>query len=172
MSIQQVLDSVQGNGFSTVLVSGGEPLLKGEVVDLMTALLADERTVLLETSGVLGNDKLVPLDQVPEGVHRIVDLKAPGSCIPGEDIDWAGISGLGKGDEIKIVCRDRTDYEWGRELVRAGDKVPSETLVTFSPVQGELRPADLAEWILDDRLDACFLLQLHRVVWPEIERGV
>ena len=172
MSIHQVLEAVQGNGFPTVLVTGGEPLLQGEVVELMAALLADGRTVLLETSGVLGNDKLVPLDQVPDGVRRIVDLKAPGSGIPDELIDWAGISGLGTGDEIKIVCRDRTDYEWGRELVRSGGRVPSETLVTFSPVQGELRPADLAEWILADGLDVCFLIQLHRVVWPEIERGV
>lgn len=172
MSIPQVLESVQDYGFPTVLVTGGEPLLQGEVVELLAALLADGRTVLLETSGALGHDKLVPLDQVPDGVRRIVDLKAPGSGISGELIDWTGIAGLGADDEIKIVCRDRTDYEWGRDLVRAGDRIPSQTLVTFSPVQGVLRPADLAEWILADGLDVFFLIQLHRAVWPEIERGV
>ncbi len=172
MTIPQVMGSVQENRFPTVLVTGGEPLLQGEVVDLLAALLADGRTVLLETSGTLGHDKLVPLDQVPVGVRRIVDIKAPGSGIAGELIDWNGISGLGAGDEIKIVCRDRADYEWARELVLAQERIPSETTVTFSPVQGDLRPSDLAEWILADGLDVHFLIQLHRVVWPEIERGV
>lgn len=172
MSIPQVLEEVQANGFPTVLVTGGEPLLQGQVVDLMGALMADGRTVLLETSGTLGNDKLVPLDQVPTGVHRIVDIKAPGSGIAADLIDWKGISDLGAGDEIKLVCRDRADYEWGRKVVREGELIPSSTVVTFSPVLGELPARDLAEWILADGLDVCFLIQLHRAVWPDIERGV
>jgi len=172
MSIPQILEAVQGNGLSTVLVTGGEPLLQGEVVDLMAALLADGRTVLVETSGTLGHEKLVPLGNVPVGVHRIVDLKAPGSGISAELIDWAGIAGLGAGDEVKIVCRDRDDYRWGRKWVLAGDRIPAETTVTFSPVHGEMPPSDLAEWILADGLDVCFQIQLHRAVWPGVERGV
>ncbi len=172
LGVREILAEVQGHGFPTVLVTGGEPLLQAEVVDLLTALLADGRTVLLETSGVLGHDKLVPLGQVPAGVHRIVDLKAPGSGIPAELIDWEGIAGLGSGDEVKIVCVDRNDYEWGREIVRAGDRIPPEAEITFSPVQGRLRPSDLAEWILADGLDVYFQIQLHRVVWPEVDRGV
>jgi 7-carboxy-7-deazaguanine synthase len=155
-----------------VLVTGGEPLLQAEVVELLASLMDDGRTVLLETSGTLGHDKLVPLSEVPPGVHRIVDLKAPGSGIPAELIDWEGIAGLGSGDEIKIVCNDRKDYEWGRDLFRAGDRIPPEAEVTFSPVQDELRPSELAEWILADGLDVCFQIQLHRAVWPEVDRGV
>jgi 7-carboxy-7-deazaguanine synthase len=172
LSVPGILAEVQGHGFPTVLVTGGEPLLQAEVVDLLAALLGDGRTVLLETSGTLGHDKLIPLGQVPAGVHRIVDLKAPGSGIPAELIDWEGITGLGSGDEVKIVCVDRNDYEWGREMVQAGDRIPEEAVVTFSPVQGKLRPGDLAEWILADGLDVCFQIQLHRAVWPEIDRGV
>jgi len=172
LSVPDVLAEVQGHGFPTVLVTGGEPLLQPEVLDLLAALLADGRTVLLETSGTLGHDKLVPLGEVPTEVHRIVDLKAPGSGIPVELIDWVGIAGLNPTDEIKIVCMDRNDYEWGRDLVRAGDRIPAGTVVTFSPVQEKLRPADLAEWILADGLDVCFQIQLHRVVWPEVDRGV
>ena len=141
-------------------------------MDLLAALLAEGHTVLLETSGTLGHDKLVPLGQVPAGVHRIVDLKAPGSGIGAELIDWEGVAGLGAADEIKIVCADRTDYEWGRELVRAKKRIPAGTEVTFSPVQGKMRPRDLAEWILADGLDVRFQIQLHRAVWPEIDRGV
>lgn len=172
LGISEILAEVRDHGFSTVLVTGGEPLLQAGIVDLLAALLADGRTVLLETSGTLGHDKLVPLGQVPAGVHRIVDLKAPGSGIPAELIDWEGVAGLGTADEVKIVCADRNDYEWGRELVRANDRIPAGTEVTFSPVQGKMRPRDLAEWILADGLDVRFQIQLHRAVWPEIDRGV
>ncbi len=172
LGIPDILAEVRDHGYATVLVTGGEPLLQAGIVDLLAALLADGHTVLLETSGTLGHEKLVPLGQVPTGVHRIVDLKAPGSGIPAELIDWEGISGLVSGDEIKIVCSDRKDYEWGRDLFRAGDRIPPETEVTFSPVQDELRPSELAEWILADGLDVCFQIQLHRAVWPEVDRGV
>ena len=146
--------------------------MQPEVVDLLDALLADGRTVLLETSGALGHDKLIPLGQVPKGVHRIVDLKAPGSGISAELIDWEGVADLGAGDEIKIVCADRDDYEWGREVVVSGDRIPPGPVITFSPVEGTLLPRELAEWILADGLDVCFLIQLHRAVWPEVDRGV
>ena len=172
LATTDIVEEVRGHGFATVLVTGGEPLLQAEVVDLMRHLLDDGRTVLLETSGTLGHEKLVPLAEVPEGVHRIVDLKAPGSGIDVAWIDWAGILSLGAGDEVKIVCADRKDYEWGRDLVRAGGRIPDTVEVTFSPVQPDLRPRDLAEWILADKLDACFQIQLHRAVWPDKDRGV
>ncbi len=172
LTTTDIVEEVRGHGFATVLVTGGEPLLQGEVVDLMRSLLDDGRTVLLETSGTLGHEKLVPLREVPDGVHRIVDLKAPGSGIDAALIDWEGISFLGTGDEVKIVCADRKDYEWGRDLVRAGGRIPGTVEVTFSPVQPDLRPRDLAEWILADKLDACFQIQLHRAVWPDSDRGV
>lgn len=172
MDVPEILAEVCGHGFRTVLVTGGEPLLQAGVVELLEALVDEGRTVLLETSGALGHDKLVPLDRVPAKVHRIVDLKAPGSGISGDLIDWRGIAHLGSGDEIKIVCADRGDYEWGRDLVREGDRFPQGVEVTFSPVQPDLPPRDLAEWILADGLDACFQIQLHRAVWPDTDRGV
>jgi 7-carboxy-7-deazaguanine synthase len=32
-------------------------------------------------------------------------------------------------------------------------------------VQGQLDPAQLAQWLLDDTLPARFQLQLHKVLW-------
>ena len=169
--ISSLMAEIRETGLPTVLVTGGEPLLQRPVVDLMAELLADGRRVLLETSGTrLGGG--VALDEVPAGVRRIVDIKTPGSGIAPELIDWPGIVGLGADDEIKIVCADRQDYLWARDLVRAGDRWPRATTVSFSPVCGELEPRRLAEWILTDRLDVRFQVQLHRLVWPEVDRGV
>ena len=169
--ISALVAEIRETGLPTVLVTGGEPLLQRPVVDFMAALLADGRRVLLETSGThLGGG--VALNEVPAGVKRIVDIKTPGSGIAPDLIDWPGIAALGADDEIKIVCADRQDYVWARDLVRAGDRWPSATTVSFSPVCGELEARRLAEWILADRLDARFQIQLHRVVWPEVDRGV
>jgi 7-carboxy-7-deazaguanine synthase len=128
--------------------------------------------VLLETSGTLGPRSLVPLREVPAGVHRIVDLKAPGSGLGPAVIDWEGIAALGPGDELKAVLADRRDYEWARDLVRESGRLPAGVPVSFSPVQDGLAPAELAAWILADGLEVRFQLQLHKVVWPGVERGV
>ena len=167
----EILAEVRRHGFATVLVTGGEPLLQPGVVELMEALVADGRRVLLETSGTRGPANAVPLSRVPAGVHRIVDLKAPGSGIAAGIIDWEGIALLAAGDELKIVCADRGEYLWGRDLVRVG-RLPADVPVTFSPVSDDLEPRDLAEWLLADRLEARFQIQLHKAVWPDRDRGV
>jgi 7-carboxy-7-deazaguanine synthase len=172
MTVEAILEQVERHGFRTVLVTGGEPLLQAEISHLLDALLADGRRILLETSGTLMGNRALPLAKVPAGVHRVVDLKAPGSGIGSEKIDWAGISDLGEGDELKVVCADRKDYEWGRGLVREGGRWAQGLRVGFSPVQDSLPAKDLAEWILADGLDVCFQIQLHKAVWPHVERGV
>jgi len=70
------------------------------------------------------------------------------------------------------VLADRADYEWARALLREPGRLPAGVPVAFSPVQDALAPAELAGWILDDGLDVRFQLQLHKVVWPGVERGV
>jgi len=187
LAVDEVRSRVRGHGLPMVLVTGGEPLLQPAVIDLLAALLDDGLTVLLETSGTLclptagprtidprtpGPRTLVPLHEVPAGVHRIVDLKAPGSGLGAELLDWVGIARLGPGDELKAVLADRRDYEWARDLVRTPGRLPAGVPVSFSPVQDGLSPAELAGWILDDALAVRFQLQLHKVVWPGVARGV
>jgi len=172
LEVAAVVAAVREHGHRTVLVTGGEPLLQAAVVELMADLLSDGRTVLLETSGTVGPANAVPLAAVPGGVHRVVDVKAPGSGIPADQIDWKGLAGLEARDELKFVLAGRDDYLWARDLVRAPGRLPQDVPVAFSPVQGDLAPRDLAEWILADGLDVRFQIQLHKVVWPDRDRGV
>ncbi len=168
LPVARIVDEVGRLGARTVLVTGGEPLLQAETPALLRALLAAGRRVVLETSGTLGG---VGLAAVPPGVRRVVDVKTPGSGISADQIDWEGLRQLGEGDELKFVCCDRADYEWARGLLRAGGLLPAGPCVTFSPCHGELAPRQLAEWLLEDRLDARLQLQLHKLLWPERERG-
>jgi len=172
MAVAEIVDQVQENGLPMVLLTGGEPLLQKDSAVLMRALLDAGIRVLLETSGTVMGPHAVTLDQVPAGVNRVVDLKAPGSGISSKIIDWQSLATLGPDDEIKVVCAGHEDYLWARDLVLEGGHWAEDLRVSFSPVQDSLPPRDLAEWILEDRLNVCFQIQLHKAVWPEIDRGV
>lgn len=163
----EILDRVRTLGAGLVLVTGGEPLLQPECPALMADLLAEGCDVVLETSGTTG---AAALSSVPAGVRRIVDVKTPGSGLSEADVDWAGLKGLGPDDELKFVCSDRADYEWSRRIF-AERMGPVGVPATFSPVHGVLEPGVLAGWIVDDGLDVRVQVQLHKVLWPERERG-
>ena len=151
-------------GMQTVEVTGGEPLLQDATPALLASLLAGGQRVLLETNGSL------PLDVVPTGVQVIMDLKTPGSGMADHN-RWSNLGRLRPGDEVKIVCADRADYEWARAVIEEYH-LRRRTRVSLSPVRATLDAPKLASWILEDRLDVRFQVQLHRVLWPEHERGV
>ena len=67
-------------------------------------------------------------------------------------------------DEIKFVLASRADYDWAREVIRA-QNLTAICPVLLSPVQGELPPAQLAEWVLADRLPVRMQVQLHKILW-------
>jgi len=147
-----------------VEITGGEPLAQPAVPALAAALLARGKTVLVETSGAFD------ISVLPEGVHRIMDLKCPGSGESASN-DWANLERLRPGDEIKFVLAGRPDYEWARDVIARHD-LASRVPVLLSPVWGDLEPADLAAWILEDRLPVRLQLQLHKILWPGVERGI
>lgn len=151
-------------GLAMVEVTGGEPLLQPGTPSLLAALLNGGQRVLLETNGSL------PLDDLPFGVHVVMDLKPPGSGMA-EHNRWANLGRLRPGDEVKIVCCDRGDYEWARGVVDEYFLL-RRTRVSLSAVAGELEPQQLATWLLEDGLDVRLQVQLHKVLWPDQERGV
>lgn len=162
MGLRDVLVRVAEFGCSTVCVTGGEPLAQKACLPLLTALCDAGYSVSLETSGALD------IADIDPRVVCIMDLKAPGS---GEDARnrWGNCSLLRTHDEIKIVLASRDDYDWAVAACRQR-RLFEQCQILFSPVQGQLDPALLAQWILDDRLPVRFQLQLHKVLWGA-ERG-
>ena len=147
-----------------VLVTGGEPLAQPAAFALVERLLDEGWEVLVETSGH------ILIDGLDRRAVTILDVKAPGS---GEShrMEWRNLDLLARGDEVKFVIADRADYEWSRALV--GEKgLAARCVVLFSPVHGVLDPGDLGRWILDDGLDVRLQVQLHKYLWPGVERGV
>jgi 7-carboxy-7-deazaguanine synthase len=165
MSIAEVVAEVDRHGCDMVELTGGEPLLQKDVYPLIERLLAQGRTVLVETGGHLS------LARVPAAVHTIMDVKCPGSG-QSHTTDWDNLSRLDANDEVKFVIRDRADYEYARDVLARHPVAGRVAAVLFSPVHGVLDPKTLSEWVLDDRLPVRVQLQVHKYIWSPETRGV
>lgn len=164
-----------------VELTGGEPLLQRATPELLRALCERGYTVLLETNGA---HDITGLD---EGLHRIVDLKCPSSG-EAERNRWANLAVLTPRDQVKFVIASEEDYQWARAklfehrlaekctvLFSWADFDPTRRHPLLNPFPaGHRRIAlrELAERILADRLPVRLQIQLHKVIWPGIERGV
>lgn len=163
--LADVLAEVARYDCQTVEITGGEPLLQEDVYALMEALLAEGRTVLLETGGHRS------IARVPTAVIRIVDVKCPGSGESHRN-DWQNMDRLTARDEVKFVIQDRTDYDFAVDVVKRHHLQDRCAAILFSPVHGVMDPKTLSEWVLKDRVPARLQLQLHKLIWSPTERGV
>jgi len=162
MSREEILAAVAAHPARFVCLTGGEPTLQKELPLLAQDLLDRGYVVSLETHGQR------PLDSVPRGVRKIVDLKTPGSREAHED--FSEFKKLAPGDEVKVVVCSRDDFQWAvQKLDELGmwGKVP----VLFSPSYGQVAPQDLAQWVLESGKPARLQVQLHKILWGE-KRGV
>ena len=165
MSIDDVLAAVDRFGCPLVEITGGEPLLQEDVYPLMQRLLERGRAVMLETGGHR------PIDRVPAGVLKIVDVKCPGSG-EAQRNDWSNLQRLAPGDQVKFVIKDRPDYEYARDVIARHELAGRAGAILLSPVHGVLDPKILSAWLLEDRLPARLQLQLHKYIWSPETRGV
>jgi 7-carboxy-7-deazaguanine synthase len=166
MTRAAVLERVCAAGPGLVEVTGGEPLLQSETVDLVHDLVKAGRQVLLETNGSL------PLPDLP-GCSVIMDIKCPGSGQVGS-FHTGNIERLKPGDQVKFVVTGRTDFEWVvAQVDRYGLLEKKRQLaVLAAPAWNRCEPRALAEWILDSGLSLRLQLQLHKVLWPGRQSGV
>ena len=165
MTRAAVLERALVTGTPLVELTGGEPLLQPGVVPLLAELCDAGRTVLVETSGE------ADVSHVDPRVHKIMDLKAPGS---GESARnrWSNLEHITPRDEIKFVLAGRADYEWMRDVIAARDLARRTPNLLASAVFGKLATRDLVAWVLSDKLTVRVQLQLHKYIWPPEATGV
>lgn len=160
-SVESVLAEVAKYPARQVCVTGGEPLAQKDCLPLLTALCDAGYDVSLETSGALD------IAGVDPRVSRIMDLKAPDSGEAAKN-RWENLALLNARDEIKIVIASRGDYEWARDVLRERG-LDRLCPVLFSPAQGLIEARSLAEWILGDGLNVRFQLQMHKLLWGNMQ---
>jgi 7-carboxy-7-deazaguanine synthase len=160
-----VLARALAQGTPLVELTGGEPLLQPGAIPLMRELCDSGRTVLVETSGE------ADVSRVDPRVHKIMDLKAPGS---GEERRnrWSNLEHLHAGDEIKFVLAGRGDYEWMRGVIRERGLDTLGVALLASTVWGKLAAKDLVAWVLEDALPVRVQVQMHKVIWGAEAQGV
>ncbi len=157
-SIAGIIDDVARHGTPYVCVTGGEPLAQPRCLELLESLCDAGLTVCLETSGAID---IAPVDP---RVHRIVDVKTPGSGEHARNL-WSNVDVLTERDALKLVICSRGDYEWAREWL-AGHYLPCPVFV--SPSHDELSARELADWVLADRLNVRLQVQLHKQLWGDV----
>ena len=158
-AIDDILAEVASHGAKHVCVTGGEPLAQKRCLILLRKLCDAGYEVSLETSGALD------VSAVDPRVRKVMDLKAPDSGESQRNL-WSNLGHLLPHDQIKIVIASRADYEWARAML-AGHALADRCMVLFSPVHGAIEPRELAEWIIADKLDVRFQLQLHKLLWDD-----
>jgi 7-carboxy-7-deazaguanine synthase len=164
MPLDEILSRTAGYNCSLVEVTGGEPLMQKECPELLKALCDRGYTVLLETGGSL------PIKDIDERVIIVMDLKTPSSGMMKKNL-YENLNYLKPFDEVKFVIGSREDYEWSRDIIEKYDIV-NRCRVLFSTVFDKLTPRELAEWILQDKLNVRFQLQMHKFIWEPDTKGV
>ena len=165
VSVDDVMKAVECHGCPLVEITGGEPLLQEDVYPLIDRLLADGKTVLIETGGHLS------VARVPAAVVKVMDLKCPGSG-EADRHDWSNMDRLTRQDQVKFVIKDRVDYEYARDVIGRYDLDGRCAATLFSPVHGVLDQKTLTTWVLEDRLPVRVQFQLHKYIWGSAARGV
>ncbi|MDR3625365.1 MAG: radical SAM protein [Ignavibacteriaceae bacterium] len=164
MSFEEIISEVKKFNCQLVEITGGEPLFQKESLELMRLLSNSGYEVLLETGGSL------PIQEVDKRVKIIMDLKCPSSGMQKKNF-YDNIKYLKPTDEVKFVMGTREDYEWTKAiLLQYG--LTKICHILFSVVFSSLEPVTLVNWILEDKLDVRFQLQMHKYIWEPTAKGV
>jgi len=163
-SIEEIINEVKIYNCKLVEVTGGEPLVQKECLELMKKLCDEGFDVMLETGGSL------PIKDIDERVFIIMDLKCPSSKMEKKNL-YGNINFLKQKDELKFVIGNREDYDWSKKIIYKYD-LKNKCEIIFSAVFGELEPVSLVNWIIEDKLDVRYQLQMHKYIWHPETKGV
>lgn len=165
MEIGDVVAHVARFGCNRVTVTGGEPLLQTETPGLVSQLIEKGYDVSVETNGSLD------VSGLDRRSVKVVDVKCPSSGMQHHN-RLSNMDRLSRGDQIKFVITDRTDFDFALNIVEeTAPSLPAGD-VLFSPAHGQLGPDKLARWILEAKASVRLQIQLHKYIWPDVERGV
>ena len=165
MSLHDITAEVKKYDCKLVEITGGEPLVQlKECLQLMKELCDLNYEVMLETGGSIS------IMEVDKRVKIIMDLKCPSSEMMNKNL-LENINYLKKTDEVKFVIGTKEDYEWAKGMIIKYN-LDNKCIILFSCVFEKLEPSVLVKWILVDRLDVRFQLQIHKYIWHPETKGV
>ena len=159
LSIDYIIREVSQYKTNYITVTGGEPLAQKNCLVLLDALCESGYEVSLETSGALR------IQEVNSRVSRVVDVKTPASGEASKNL-FDNFTELTANDQLKFVICDRADYDWSKAMIERFE-LNKRCDIWFSGSFAQIKPVDLAEWILQDQLNVRFQMQLHKLLWAD-----
>lgn len=163
-TIDQIIQKIEEYDCNLVEITGGEPLMQPESLELMAVLANNGYEVLLETGGSL------PIKDVDKRVRIILDLKCPSSGMLKKNF-YENIKHVKSFDEIKFVIGSREDYDWTKEIIKKYS-LEEKCALLISPVFGKIDSVEIVNWILEDKIKVRFQLQMHKFIWSPDTKGV
>ena len=157
LSIQHILDEVAQYNAQYVCVTGGEPMAQSNCLKLLDSLIVSGYNVSMETSGS------IDITPVNSKVSIVMDIKTPSSTEEHQN-RYENLPILKRKDQLKFVIASRSDFDWCTEIL---DNHEVESEILFSPVYESLKPVELAEWILEKKLNVRLQVQLHKLLWGD-----
>jgi len=163
--IEEIVSTAVASGVHLVEITGGEPLLQKNTHLLAKQLIKNNFTVILETNGSL------PISDIPRGVIKLINCKCPSSG-ESEKMLFENFYLLKQQDEVKFVICNEEDYKYAVNIVSSFKLLKKTEKILFSPIVDKLPASFLANWMIRDKIPVILQLQLHKIIWPGVERGV
>ncbi len=167
MSPEEITAYVKDTGITNVTLTGGEPLLQGDIKNLITKLLDAGHRVEIETNGS------VDIKPFTEGSRPVftLDYKLPGSGCEKEML-FTNFDLLESCDTVKFVSGSPEDLLRAKEVIDSYD-LTHRCHVYISPVFGSIEPVEIVDFLIRNKLnDVRLQLQMHKVIWDPEKRGV
>ena len=160
MDVEEIIEIIRDFECNRVCVTGGEPLLQEETLELIENLLEDYM-VTIETNGSIDISPLIDKDLMIS-----MDYKTPSSKMSDKMIE-SNLQTLRDKDQLKFIVSDKRDYNFALDVL---EKHEIKADIIYQP-EGNKNMRKLAEWILDDSLDVRLIPQLQKIIWGG-KRGV
>jgi 7-carboxy-7-deazaguanine synthase len=162
MAIDEIIGKAENYGSKNACITGGEPLIQNEISKLIQKLIDKNYLVTVETGGA-HSIEILPCD---DNITISLDIKCPSSGMHNR-MNFSNIELLSINDQLKFVIADGEDYKYAKDIIA---KYKPICRIIMQPVGGrDLK--QLAENVLNDRLNVQVLPQLHKLIWGE-RRGV
>lgn len=169
MTEQQIKDYIKETGIKNVTLTGGEPLLVPDILQLLQLLAADQFLhIEIETNGSVALDSFAGISNPPVFT---MDYKLPGSLMETKML-VSNFNLLTKKDTVKFVVGNTEDLNRAKEVIKAYD-LTTKCHIYISPVFGQINLEEIVDYLIQNCMNGVTMqLQMHKVIWDPNKRGV
>ena len=165
----EIYDYIKSTGVTNVTLTGGEPLLRDNIENLLRILSSDKSLfVEIETNGSV---ELSQFRDISENVSFTVDYKLPGSGME-DKMNLDNYEELSEVDTVKFVASNIADLVKARQIIEKY-KLTDKCNVYISPVFGRIKPVEIVDYMIEHKMNKINMqLQMHKIIWDPDKKGV